>query len=77
LECVFVKVGGKAKIRIVKTGIQDDTYIEIVEGLKKGESIIVGPYTVVTKELNSGDFVYTKEEGTEKEKPKEQRKEKE
>ena len=30
LECVFVKVGGKAKIRIVKTGIQDDTYIEIV-----------------------------------------------
>lgn len=77
LECVFVKVGGKAKIRIVKTGIQDDTYIEIVEGLKKGESIIVGPYTVVTKELNSGDFVYTKEEGTEKVKPKEQRKEKE
>ena len=77
LECVFVKVGGKAKIRIVKTGIQDDTYIEIVEGLKKGESIIVGPYTVVTKELNSGDFVYTTEEGTEKEKPKEQRKEKE
>jgi HlyD family secretion protein len=77
LECVFVKVGGKAKIRIVKTGIQDDTYIEIVEGLKKGESIIVGPYTVVTKELNSGDFVYTTEEGKEKEKPKEQRKEKE
>jgi HlyD family secretion protein len=76
LECVFVKVGDKAKIRIVKTGIQDDTNIEIIEGLKKGESIIVGPYTVVTKELNSGDLVYTKEEGTVKEKPKEQSKEK-
>lgn len=76
LECVFVKVGDKAKIRIVKTGIQDDTNIEIVEGLKKGESIIVGPYTVVTKELNSGDLVYTKEEGTVKEKPKEPTKEK-
>lgn len=73
LECVFVKVGDKAKIRIVKTGIQDDTNIEIVEGLKKGESIIVGPYTVVTKELNSGDLVYTKEEATIKEKPKEKK----
>lgn len=76
LECVFVKVGDKAKIRIVKTGIQDDTNIEIVEGLKKGESIIVGPYTVVTKELNSGDLVYTKEESTVKEDPKEQSKKK-
>jgi len=76
LECVFVKVGDKAKIRIVKTGIQDDTNIEIIEGLKNGESIIVGPYTVVTKELNSGDLVYTKEESTVKEKPKEQSKEK-
>ena len=25
LECVFVKVGNKAKIRVIKTGIQDDT----------------------------------------------------
>lgn len=70
LECVFVKEGGKAKIRIIKTGIQDDTSIEVVEGLKKGETIIVGPYTVVTKELNSGDLVYTKEEDLKKEKPK-------
>ena len=70
LECVFVKEGGKAKIRIIKTGIQDDTSIEVIEGLKKGETIIVGPYTVVTKELNSGDLVYTKEEDLKKEKPK-------
>lgn len=56
-ECVFVKVGGKAKIRIVKTGIQDDTNIEILSGLKKGDEIITGPYVTVSKELNSGDKV--------------------
>jgi HlyD family secretion protein len=56
-ECVFVKVGNKAKIRIVKTGIQDDTNIEIISGLNKGDLVIVGPYTTVTKDLNSGDKV--------------------
>lgn len=56
-ECVFVRQGDKAKIRVVKTGIQDDTNIEISEGLKPGEEIITGPYTTVTKDLNSGDKV--------------------
>ncbi|MBN8643246.1 MAG: efflux RND transporter periplasmic adaptor subunit [Flavobacteriales bacterium] len=56
-ECVFVKVGDKAKIRIVKTGIQDDSNIEVISGLKKGDVVIVGPYNTVTKDLNSGDKV--------------------
>jgi len=59
LECVFVKVGEKAKIRIIKTGIQDDTNIEIISGLKIGDVVITGPYTTVSKELNSGDKVTT------------------
>jgi HlyD family secretion protein len=57
LECVFVKVGNKAKIRIIKTGIQDDAKIEVLSGLKKGETIITGPYTTINKNLNSGDKV--------------------
>jgi HlyD family secretion protein len=56
-ECVFVKVGDKSKIRIIKTGIQDDTNIEVMEGIQKGDVIIIGPYTTVTKDLNSGDKV--------------------
>ncbi|OAB28102.1 HlyD family secretion protein [Flavobacterium fryxellicola] len=56
-ECVFVKVGDKAKIRIIKTGIQDDTNIEVLAGLKKGDVVITGPYSTVTKDLNSGDKV--------------------
>lgn len=56
-ECVFVRENGKAKLRVIKTGIQDDTNIEIVSGLKKGDEVIVGPYTTVTKDLNPGDMV--------------------
>lgn len=59
-ECVFVKVGDKAKIRIIKTGIQDDTNIEVMSGLKPGDVVITGPYTTVSKELNSGDKVKAK-----------------
>jgi HlyD family secretion protein len=64
-ECVFVKVGDKAKIRIIKTGIQDDANIEVLTGLKKGDVVITGPYSTVTKDLNSGDKVAVK---TDKEK---------
>jgi len=59
LECVFVKVGNKSKIRIIKTGIQDDTNIEVLTGLKKGDVVITGPYSTVSKDLNSGDKVTT------------------
>ncbi|PJJ09547.1 HlyD family secretion protein [Flavobacterium sp. 1] len=66
LECVFVKVGDKAKIKIIKTGIQDDTNIEVLSGLKKGEVVITGPYTTVSKDLNSGDKVFVLSEGDKK-----------
>lgn len=66
LECVFLKVGDKAKIRIVKTGIQDDTNIEILSGVKNGDNVITGPYTIVSKELNSGDKVTVKSENNKK-----------
>lgn len=62
LECVFVKVGDKAKIKIIKTGIQDDSNIEVITGLKKGDVVIIGPYMTVSKELNSGDVVFIKKE---------------
>lgn len=70
-ECVFVKVGDKAKLRVIKTGIQDDTNIEVSSGLKKGDIVIVGPYATVTKDLNSGDLVYVKKDDkAKKDKPK-------
>ena len=67
-ECVFVKVGDKAKLRVIKTGIQDDTNIEIISGLKAGEEIIVGPYTTVSKDLMSNDKVRLENENDKKDK---------
>src|SRR5690606_6221426 len=60
-ECVFVVNNGEAKLRVVKTGIQDDSKIEILSGLKEGDQIITGPYNVVSKTLKSGDKVEQKQ----------------
>ena len=56
-ETVFVKKGEEAKLRVVKTGIQDDANIEITSGLEIDEEVITGPYNTVTKSLKSGDKV--------------------
>ncbi|OUR91513.1 efflux transporter periplasmic adaptor subunit [Flavobacteriales bacterium 34_180_T64] len=67
-ECVFVNNNGEAKLRVVKTGIQDDSNIEIVSGLKEGDEIITGPYSVVSKVLKTGDKVKAKVEKDKKDK---------
>lgn len=53
-EVVFIVNEGKAKMVEVKTGISDDTYIEIVNGLKGDEEIITGPYRAISKDLEDG-----------------------
>lgn len=60
-ECVFIKNGDTAELRVIKTGIQDDSNIEITTGLQEGEEVIVGPYNVVSKTLKNGDKVQVKE----------------
>lgn len=56
-EVVFVVNEGKAKMVEVKTGISDDTYIEIVEGLKGDEEVITGPYRAISKDLVDGSKI--------------------
>lgn len=53
-ECVFVYSEGKAKMVKVKTGIQDNNYIQIVSGINAGDEIISGPYSAVSKQLKDG-----------------------
>lgn len=64
-EVVFLEQEGEAVLKVVKTGIQDDAYIQITEGLEPGQSLIVGPYSIVSKLLRPGDKVQPKEERTE------------
>ena len=56
-EAVFVFKNGKAELRAVNTGIQDNVHIEILSGVTKDETIITGPYNVVSKSLKNGDTV--------------------
>ena len=56
-ECVFVLENGTAKKVNVKSGIQDNTYIQILSGLKEGQEIISGPYSAISKNLKDKDKV--------------------
>jgi len=66
-ECVYLEVNGKAKLRVVTTGIQDDKNIVILSGLDKGDKVITGPYRTVTKTLKSGKAVNSKNNDTSRE----------
>jgi len=50
---VFVISEGKASLIPVKTGIQDNTYIEITEGLDEDDEIVVAPYSAISRQLKS------------------------
>lgn len=56
-EYVFLYDNGIAKMVKVKTGIQDNTYIQVTEGLKEGDEVITAPYRAVSKKLKDGDKV--------------------
>ena len=54
-EVAFVLLpGGIIQKRVVKTGVQDINYIEILSGLKDGEELITAPYAAVSKDLKDG-----------------------
>ena len=57
VEIVFTVVGGKAVAKQVKTGIQSDALIEIVDGLKEGEVVVTGSYRAISKDLENGAVV--------------------
>lgn len=56
-EVVFVVSADTVGMVEVKTGIQDDTYIQILSGLKEGQEIVVGPYTAISRKLKQGDQI--------------------
>jgi len=56
-EYVFVVNEDKARLTQVKTGVQDNMYIQILSGLNEGDPVIVAPYRAVSKELKNNDEV--------------------
>jgi HlyD family secretion protein len=57
VEIVFCIEDGKAIAKQVKTGIQSDELIEILEGLEEGEEVVTGSYRAISKDLVNGAMV--------------------
>lgn len=57
VEVVFCIEDGKAVARQVKTGIQSDELIEILEGLEEGDEVVTGSYRAISKDLENGAVV--------------------
>lgn len=56
-EIVFAVSGDTARIITVKTGIQNNQYIEIVEGLKGDEDVVTAPYSAISRKLKDKSLV--------------------
>ena len=54
---VFVSDGTQALARDVKTGIQDNTSIEILSGLTEGEEVITQPFSAISKKLADSTMI--------------------
>lgn len=62
LQQVFVynPVTGKVEVRVIKTGIQDMTTIEVTDGLTDSVKIVTAPYNAISKELKNNSLVSLK-----------------
>lgn len=61
-EVVFVKNGSTVEMVEVKTGIQDNLFIQIESGLEADQEIVKAPYSAVSKDLEDGSSVTEVEE---------------
>lgn len=74
VEVVFVMVpGDSVDMREVKTGIQDNDYIQILSGVKDGEQVVTSPYSAISKILKQGSLVHLESEKEKKDKEKKEK----
>jgi HlyD family secretion protein len=60
---IFVKKGETVRMQKVETGIADNTFIEIRNGLKPGDEVVSGSYTAISRKLKDGVKVQIEKEG--------------
>ncbi len=53
-EVVFLVENNKAKMVEVKTGLSDDNFIQIKEGLETDQTVVTGSYRAISRELSDG-----------------------
>jgi HlyD family secretion protein len=63
-KVVFLKKGGKTQLVRVTTGISDDTFMEIKNGIQPGDEVISGSYSAISRKLKDGAKVTYDKEAT-------------
>jgi len=61
-EIVFVAKGDTATRIEIKTGIQDNRYIEIISGLEPNDEVVVAPFSAISRRLSNGSLIKRVEE---------------
>jgi HlyD family secretion protein len=54
---VFITDGKRALAKDVKTGIQDNSYIEILSGISEGDRVVFAPFSAISKKLSDSTLV--------------------
>jgi HlyD family secretion protein len=54
---VFITDGERALAKDVRTGIQDNSYIEIISGVSEGDRVISAPFSAISKKLSDSTLV--------------------
>jgi HlyD family secretion protein len=54
---VFITDGERALAKDVKTGIQDNSYIEVLSGISEGDRVISAPFSAISKKLSDSSLV--------------------
>ncbi len=65
-EIVFVYEADTLRKVVVETGIQDNKNIFVKSGIETGETVVTGPYSILSKELINGQTVEVIDKGEDK-----------
>jgi HlyD family secretion protein len=54
---VFVREGDKVRQVSVETGLADTSHMEVTRGIKEGDEVVSGSFSVITRTLKDGSAI--------------------
>lgn len=54
---IFITDGTYSFAKDVKTGIQDNSFIEVLSGIKEGDQVITAPFSAISKKLSDSTLI--------------------
>jgi HlyD family secretion protein len=54
MEVIFIVAGDTVKMQNVHSGISDDSFIEIIDGITESDAVVSGSYKAINRDLENG-----------------------